>query len=519
MRATCVFLAVLLAGCVDPTGVTPDGDVPVTGAGAAGPSLPDALNDIQNELGDTTCELLGKKLPPDPGLPTPCETWKHVYNGPANNVEAAQDVAVSADGTIAYATGFATFDNVDAVTYAYRVADGNVLWRDTYTGPANDYDAAYDLELSRDGKALYVGGYGRASSTDYALLRYDAETGQRAWVYRYDGNNQGPDLAFRIALSPDGRQVFLTGDSEGQGTDRDLTTVAVDAATGAQLWVARYDGPAHKFDRALAIAASPRGDFVYAGGWSDNADGDEDLVVVAMDAATGATAWLVRYDGPTAGDDRAYRLRTSPDGDRLYVAGFATGPQKKDYLTLALDAKTGRQVWSSVLDGQTHQDDEAWDLAVSPDGATVLVTGEASMPFVGTDALWVLQDMTAVTVAYDAADGRELWRDVDPDSSYGRALAVSTDGSTLYVTGNGPSKVPTVGGSGGASTYDDVLTGALDVRTGERLWAVRFDHAGYDDFPEALVASASHLVIAGEMSQGNLNSAFGTVAYRLDALG
>ena len=39
--------------------------------------------------------------------------------------------------------------------------------------------------------------------------------------------------------------MYVTGRSVGSGTNLDYATVAYDAATGDQGWVARYDGPAN----------------------------------------------------------------------------------------------------------------------------------------------------------------------------------------------------------------------------------------------------------------------------------
>ena len=48
-----------------------------------------------------------------------------------------------------------------------------------------------------------------------------------------------------MAVSPDGKAVFVTGYSGSQTTGGyDYATVAYNPATGAQLWVKRYNGPA-----------------------------------------------------------------------------------------------------------------------------------------------------------------------------------------------------------------------------------------------------------------------------------
>jgi hypothetical protein len=58
--------------------------------------------------------------------------------------------------------------------------------------------------------------------------------------------------------------VFVTGTS-----GNDYATVGYLAATGAQLWVRRYHGPAGSGGFATSVAASLRGERVFVTGGSD----------------------------------------------------------------------------------------------------------------------------------------------------------------------------------------------------------------------------------------------------------
>ena len=62
-----------------------------------------------------------------------------------------------------------------------------------------------------------------------------------------------------MAVSPDGKTVFVTGYSYGTTAGEvDYATVAYSAATGAQLWVERYIGPSLQ-GFATSVAVSPGG--------------------------------------------------------------------------------------------------------------------------------------------------------------------------------------------------------------------------------------------------------------------
>ncbi len=93
-----------------------------------------------------------------------------------------------------------------------------------------------------------------------------AVSGAKLWVQRYNGPGNGTDAASSVAVSPAGGTVFVTGQSEGATPGSGLSdylTVAYNAATGAQLWTARYDGPGT--DQAAAVAVWARRQLCHGG--------------------------------------------------------------------------------------------------------------------------------------------------------------------------------------------------------------------------------------------------------------
>src|SRR3954467_2858253 len=71
-----------------------------------------------------------------------------------------------------------------------------------------------------------------------------AAGGAQQWLSRYDGPGHSSDVAHSIAASPDGSKVYVPGTSHRLvASAQDYGTVASDAKTGAQLWVARYAFP------------------------------------------------------------------------------------------------------------------------------------------------------------------------------------------------------------------------------------------------------------------------------------
>ena len=263
--------------------------------------------------------------------------------------------------------------------------------------------------------------------------------GSQLWAARY-GTTEYENTANAVKVSPDGGTVFVTG-VRGAPSSLSYATAAYNAATGAQLWLATYTDPGNLNDVAASLAVSPSGGTVYVTGKSGGESGgvgSYDYATIAYNAATGAQLWIARYNGPGNGDDKASSVVVSPDGGTVFVTGeSAQNASTFDYATVAYDATTGAQEWVARYHGPvTHYSQEsryqgpaynaARSVAVSPSGRTVFVTGQDA----GTTPAF-----DYATVAYDATTGAQEWVARYSASGGAEALAVSPDGGTVFVFG------------------------------------------------------------------------------------
>lgn len=155
------------------------------------------------------------------------------------------------------------------------------------------------------------------------------------------------------------------------------------------------------------------------------------------------------------------------------------------------------KLWVARYNGPLSLNDSPADMALGRDGLTVFVTGAS-----GFDA---------VTIAYDATSGAVLWQATYDGVGWeaGKALAVSPDGSMVFVTGqvNGPGN-------------DDMGTIAYDAQTGDQLWLSVYNGTGDgDDIGRAITASpdGSMVFVTGESQGTNPNGQdFLTIGYAAD---
>ena len=400
----------------------------------------------------------------------PARLWTATLNGSRIAGGAFRGTATSPDGARLFATGvgFKTGDqtNFDAagVTAAYRAGTGALLWKEVYNPGAQSVTFLLHAVVSPDGSTVFVTGYTSAtqsSATSSLTIAYNAATGARLWVQTIAKSvagtavvaadsstvfvSGGADVvayraatgavlwrepvatsAARVALSPDGATVFVAGG---------LTTTAYGAATGALLWQATYQPKlSHPSGSAGGIGVSPDGSTVYFTAFVEGRH-RSDYPVVAYDAATGAERWVRNLNAADEGDLQGFgdELAVSPDGSDVFInADLADASGRLYFSTMALNATTGTTLWLRNVKSPFNGGAQTDDLAVSPDGSEVFVTGQIAW---GPSSDF--EDNSFVTAAYHAATGAKAWlaRYRGLGNSTAFALAVSPDSSRVFVTG------------------------------------------------------------------------------------
>ena len=387
---------------------------------------------------------------------------------PAKAVERPFDVAVSPDGRNVYAVSvgsntveeFSRNTSTGALTYLGCI--GQVTLSEcTHTSPSDAIDGPATIAISADGTSVYVASENNNGAVDE--FQRNTSTGALKFEGCYGAGGcvvpaipEALRLAFAVAISPDGTDVYVGG----QGAS--ISTFTRNASTGA-LTFKGCVGNSNEcvqpsplaINEPTSLSISPDGANLYAGNF---ADGTVD--VFSRNAATGALTFT-GCDGALTGDPGACTERlsgnpagpltvaVSPDGADVYVAAeqgvyeYARGAGG----ALAFAACTGN------LSGCTSVVPEealafSVSLALSPNGASLYAGAELAkdLDVFGRETVAVCSNLsaevpydtaTALTLSCSDADGKPVGYAITANPAHGTLSAVGAAGQVTYTPAAG----------------------------------------------------------------------------------
>ena len=296
--------------------------------------------------------------------------------GGVNGLGGAFDLVASPDGQHLYVTGssdnaLAIF-NLDAtgdLDFSQVLVDGS--------GGIDGLNEVSGLDISSDGNHVYVAGYEDDSVTFFTR---NAGTGALTAVTVFkdgSGGVDGLDGAISLVLSPDGKNLYVTG-----STDDALAVFNRNTGTGALTFVtflkdASDDGSGNVVDGlngARNLVVSPDGKNLYVTGSNDNA-----LAVFSRDATTGALTFEKAFRNGSDGLENFLTpeyLALSADGKNLYVSAYASNSLAVFDRNTATGELTFRQSITrsdlAAMDGPRGQ-------VLSSDGKTIYVAARTGI--------------------------------------------------------------------------------------------------------------------------------------------
>ncbi len=337
--------------------------------------------------------------------------------------ERIHTLALSPDGSILYVGG-----------YFYTIGGqkrNNIAALDTSTGLATEWNPeaapvaggfnwgeVYALSLNSDGSILYVGGNFNeiGGQRRIGLAALDTKTGLATeWnsnvgtnfnVATFTDSNLG--TVYSLALSPDDSILYVGGNFNN---------------------ISGQPNPLYEFDNINSFSCCNNPD-------SSTIDGQIKNNFATIDTKTGQPLRVI-----SNASDVVLTLSLNPDGSILYVGGAfdSIGGEVRNHIA-ALDSLTGQPTkWNPDAYGNflpipgIRVVDVILSLALSPDGSILYVGGNFNK--IGgqeRNNIAALDTSTGLATEWNP----DVNNPYDPSYDTLRALALSHDGSILYVGGN-----------------------------------------------------------------------------------
>jgi len=298
------------------------------------------------------------------------EIWAFKYAAPFTISPAAARHEKGPKSTPTFADGRLFTLGMTGVVTAVDAASGRQLWQKPGTQPQPLYHTGMSPLVDRGLMIVHVGGHNQG-----ALTAYDVKTGLVKW--RWDGD--GPGYGSPIAVDVDGTRQIVTLSQEN--------IVGVSAATGELLWKRPFSTP------FTQNAITP---ILYS----------QTVIVSGLDQ--GVSAFRIVKKGAAWTTENLWENTQVS----LYMANgvivndtLVSLSHKNSGQFFALDAKTGRTIWTSAPR-------QAQNAAIARAG----------------DLLFILKDDGDLVVARSGAKGLETIRTYTvADSATWSAPAISGD--------------------------------------------------------------------------------------------
>jgi hypothetical protein len=425
-----------------------------------------------------------------------------------------------------------SFFRSDSIAIVKYASNGATQWVRNYDARDRTMEAS-GVTMDDPGNLYLVGATGRYPHTDFAAIKYSS-SGFILWESSSSGPGSSSDFVSAMEIDASGN-VYVTGSSKGAGTRWDYLTVKFDPA-GNQLWSARYDGPAQRSDHPVAMAVDNSGN-VFVTGSSEGVGTEEDWATVKYNSS-GSEIWVARHDNggyenpsaicvDNAGNALvtgliSYEITTvkySPSGQELWTARYDTsmGPSAILADQLGNVYVTAANLGEGLTIKYNAQGLQQWTAA---GGNDVAVDDSGNV--------YVTSDSASRTRKYSAG-GSQSWI-----SPHGGLTLRFDDSHNVYVVG--PQKLLKLDPGGNmqwqrdfpesfpADISLDASSNVILVRTefsvdngydfvtakydpsGQQQWSILYDGYGYSDIPSAVrVDNSGNIYVAGELQRSDFS--------------
>lgn len=305
--------------------------------------------------------------------------WAVYYNGPANDDDKAFGVVVDNLGQNVYVTGYSTSidNNIDIATIKYSASTGSQSAIYRFGDPSNLEDKAFGITVDRLNNVYITGYISRPGiGNDIYTAKYNSNL-NFVWHKTYAGNGNGEDRALNIVTDSLGLKIYVTGYTTDSVNGKDMTTICYDSS-GTDKWVKKYNGNFNGEDKSFGIAIDRfEGGGVYVSGYSTDSTSRSDITIIKYNPSSGQQIWLSKCSGSGDLEDKSFGIVVDRSGNS-YVAGTCVrNGSMIDYLTVKF-GPAGDTIWSRRFNGPGNGNDSAASLVLSREMDYLYVTGSSA---------------------------------------------------------------------------------------------------------------------------------------------
>jgi hypothetical protein len=383
-------------------------------------------------------------------------------------------------------------------------AQVNVQWESRYSSAGANIDQAIDTHVDAAGNTYITGtSFNSGTGFDLVTVKYDA-LGAQLWTATFNGPASSIDEAFALDYDPAGF-VYVTGYVFNGGPDYDVVLLKIDANSGAIVWNRTFDYQGY-YDLGRDVVVDSNGDIYVVGSGQYNASGNDTDYLILKYSSSGALLWDDIYSVDiTAPHELDEGRKLKLNGDKLYITGTSAGNSSTsnfDFVTLEYDTSQGgvpNYNWRTRYDYNGFLD---IPVGIEIDGSGNIFVG-------GRGYEGPLEDVNYVLVKYNSA-GTQQWA-----AAYNDSTGVSGKDNMNALVVDAAGNCIVTGSSILSGSAEDIYTIKYDPN-GNALWENRYTTSGafFDEATDILIGPADDIYLTGTsfISGGNDND-FTTIKY------
>jgi uncharacterized delta-60 repeat protein len=304
------------------------------------------------------------------------QQWMARYSGAANGVDEGKSIYVDASGNV-YVGGktFGTASSYDFIAIKYN-SSGAEQWVSVYNGPGNNEDIVNSLAVDASGSVFLAGSsIGAGTGSDFAIVKFNSD-GSNGWVKRHNGPANGGDAAVSVKIDGLGNIIGGGYTDKGVSSTRYDFIVVKYSTDGTEQWSKFYNGTGSVINDFLTAMTLDANNNIYvtgASGGFPSGFADSNYATIKYNSS-GELQWVATYSGPNNSIDVSRAIFVD-NSQNVYITGTSFGGSSDDYVSIKYNPN-GTTAWIMSYNGPAGQSDYSTSI-IADNSGNAFVTGRS----------------------------------------------------------------------------------------------------------------------------------------------